>query len=42
MDWHLHRLLSARFSGDMKVSGDDASTYTGLRLSAGVVFNTGR
>lgn len=41
LDWHLARNVSARLAADLKLAGDDGSSYTGLRLSAGVVFGIG-
>jgi hypothetical protein len=42
VDWHLHRHVAARFAGDIKVAGDDGTTFIGLRLSAGFAFSVGR
>ena len=42
LDVHLTRRVAIRVAGDVKVSGDDGSTYVGRRISTGVVFLLGR
>ena len=41
LDVHLNTHVAIRVAGDVKVSGDDGSTYVGRRLSTGVVFLLG-
>lgn len=41
LDVHLTRHLAIRVAGDVKVSGDDGSTYFGSRFSTGAVFALG-
>jgi hypothetical protein len=42
VDLHFHRHLAARVAADVKVSGDDGSTYVAKRFSAGLVVSIGR
>ena len=42
VDVHVHRHLAARLATDVKVSGDDGSTYLAVRFSAGMVLSIGR
>jgi hypothetical protein len=42
IDVHVHRHLAARLATDVKVSGDDGSTYLAVRFSAGLVVSIGR
>jgi len=41
LDLHVNRRVAIRVAGDVKVSGDDGSTYVGRRISTGIVFLLG-
>ena len=42
VDVHLGRRAAVRAAFDVKISGDDGSTYIGTRLSTGIVVKLGR